>query len=209
MPAVDQSGHAVRQDGLYRIGRIISQVFHPTINGFAAYLLVGSSAPGIASVRSGLGWAATSILVVITPPSLYFYLRLFRGAYSDDDVSRRSERTGLYAVAVVSVLVGTYVLYVLGAPMPFLRLNAVAAGVAIAAMLINFFWKISVHSTSIGTLAMLATLFTQWLGPVLWVCAVAVGWARIRTGNHTPWQVLGGWTLAIIGVLLAFGLGRW
>jgi membrane-associated phospholipid phosphatase len=209
MPAIDQSGHVVEQDGQYRLGRIISQVFHPTINGFVAYLLVGSAAPGIASVRSGLAWAATSILMIITPPSLYFYLRLFRGAYSDDDVSRRSERTGLYLVSVVSVLLGSYVLYLLGAPTPFLRLNAAALGVAIVAMMINFVWKISVHSASIGTLAMLATLFTQWLGPVLWVCAVVVGWARVRTGNHTPLQVLGGWSIAVAGVLLAFGIGRW
>lgn len=209
MPAVDQTGQAVRQDTLYRIGRVISQIFHPTINGFASYLLIGLNGPGITSIRSGLAWAATSILVVLTPPSLYFYLRLFKGHYSDDDVSRRSERTGLYIASVLSVLVGTYVLYLLGAPMAFLRLNAAAAGVTVVAMLINFTWKISVHSASIGTLAMLATLFTQWLGPALWVCAVAVGWARVRTGNHTIMQVIGGWCIAVAGVLLAFGIGRW
>ncbi len=209
MPAVDQTGQSVRRDGTYKIGRIISQIFHPTVNGFASYIVVGINGPGITSIRSGLGWAAASILIVLTPPSLYFYLRLFRGDYSDDDVSRRSERTGLYLVAVISVIIGSYLLYLLGAPTTFLRLNAAAAGVAVVAMLINFSWKISVHSASIGTLAMLATLFTQWLGLALWICAVIVGWARVRTGNHTPMQVLGGWSIAIVGVLVAFGIGRW
>lgn len=208
MPAVDQSGQVVPQDGLYRLGRIISQIFHPTVNGLAAYVIVGINGPGIANWRSGLSWAATSILMILTPPSLYFYLRLFLGQYSDDDVSRRSERTGLYLFAIASVLIGTGVLYWLGAPPVFLRLNAAALGVTVVAMLINFSWKISVHSASIGTLAMLATLFTQWLGLALWLCAVVVGWARVRTGNHTPLQVLGGWCVAIIGVLAAFGLGR-
>lgn len=208
MPAVDQTGRTVRQDRIYLIGRVVSQIFHPTLNGFASYLLVGVAGPGMPGPRAGLAWAAASIMTIVLPPSLYFYLRLFRGHFSDDDVSRRSERTGLYIIALLAVIVGSFVLFLLGIPPAFLQLNMAGVGVTLVCMLINFRWKISVHSASIGTLAMLATVFTQRLGPILWLCAIFVGWARIRTGNHTMLQVLAGWGVAVVGVLLAFGFGR-
>jgi membrane-associated phospholipid phosphatase len=208
MPVVDQYGQLIQRDRAYLIGRIISQVFHPTVNGFAAFLLVGAAAPGFQSVFQGLTWAATCIMTIVIPPALYFYLRLFRGDFSDDDVSRRSERTGLYIAALLSTVVGSIVLGLLGIPTVFLRLIVAAVGVTLTCMLVNFRWKISVHSASIATLSTLATLFLQWLGAVLWLCALAVGWARIRTGNHTPLQVLAGWGVAVVGVLLAFLVGR-
>lgn len=207
MPPVNQFGQVVPQDRTYRFGRIISQIFHPTINAFAAFLLVGAMAPGLPSVRYGLTWAAICIATIIIPPALYFYLRLFKGDFSDDDVSRRSERTGLYIAALLSTAIGSIVLYIFGVPFVFLRLVVAAVAVTLVCMLINFRWKISVHSASIATLSTLATLFLQSAGIVLWICAIAVGWARIRTGNHTPLQVLAGWGVAIAGVLLAFMIG--
>jgi membrane-associated phospholipid phosphatase len=207
MPSVNQFGEVVPQDWTYRIGRIISQIFHPTINGFAAFLLVGATAPSLPTIRYGLMWAAICIATIIIPPAAYFYFRLFKGDFSDDDVSRRSERTGLYIAALLSTVFGSIVLYQFGLPVIFLRLVVAAVGVTFVCMLINFRWKISVHSASIATLSTLATFFLHGVGLIFWLCALAVGWARIRTGNHTPLQVLAGWGVAIAGVLLAFMVG--
>src|SRR3712207_8306763 len=56
----------------------------------------------------------------------------------------------------------------------------------------SLFWKISAHSSSIGATATVALLYSRPLGVLLWACAIAVGWARVRTRNHTPMQVLAG-----------------
>lgn len=206
MPAVDQFGQPVERDRSYLIGRYISQIFHPIVNGIACFALIGTRAPGLPNAAYGLQWAAACIATIITPTALYFYYRLFRGDFSDDDVSHRSERTGLYLVSILSTIVGSGLLYLLGLPTIFLRLLVTAVAVTGICMLINFRWKISVHSASIATLATLATIFLQGMGIVLWLCATVVGWARIRTGNHTPMQVLAGWLVAVVGVLLAFRL---
>ncbi len=208
MPAVDQYGQPVVSGRAYRAGRLISQVFHPIVNGIASFILVGLRGPGIQSPRSGLAWAAACMLTLIGPPAFFFYMRLNHGAYSDDDVSRRSERNGLYLVAIASTLAGSLLLYLVGVPSVFLRLMVAALSVTGISMLINFRWKISVHSASIATLSTLATLLFQGLGAGLWLCAIIVGWARVRTGNHTPLQVIAGWGVAIAGVVLAFRLGR-
>jgi membrane-associated phospholipid phosphatase len=207
MPTVDQFGEVVPQNKGFLIGRIISQIFHPTLVAFACFLLVGAAAPEFYSPVYGLSWAAACIAVIVIPPAIYFYLRLFRGDFSDDDVSRRGERTGLYIATLASCIVGSGVLYSLGLPLVFLRLLVAAVSVTLVCMLINFSWKISVHSASVATLSTLATLFLTRFSAFFWVCAILVGWARIRTGNHTPMQVLAGWGVAIAGVLVAFLIG--
>ena len=73
---------------------------------------------------------------------------------------------------------------------------------------INLFWKISVHAASIASLATIALLYSRNLGVALWICALVVGWARVRTGNHTPLQVLAGFLCAatiVLGIFQIFG----
>lgn len=204
MPAVDQFGNPVVQDQSYRIGRWLSQVFHPITNGVASFLIVGAFASDFRDARlRGLEWALMTIALLVLPTTLYFYFRLFRGHYSDDDVSQREQRHGLYLFSLGAILLASLALYALSVPTVFLRLIGASIGITVACMLINFVWKVSVHSASIATLATLSTYYLPPLGIALWIAAVALGWARIRTGNHTIGQVLAGWGIAAASVLLA------
>ena len=204
MPAIDQFGNPVKQDKAYRIGRRLSQIFHPITNGIASFLVVGAYAGDFIDARLlGLSWALTVIALIVLPPTLYFYFRLFRGHYSDDDVSERNQRHGLYFFALGSVLLATLALYALSVPLVFLRLIGATIGITVLCMLINFVYKVSVHSASIATLAALTTHYMVPLGIVFWLVATALGWARIRTGNHTIGQVLTGWSIAAICIFLA------
>jgi membrane-associated phospholipid phosphatase len=121
----------------------------------------------------------------------------------------RSQRNELYLFGIVNLAAGLIVLRLLGAPAPILAMISAAAVISLAAWLINFFWKISVHASSMGSTATLAALYSEPLGLALWLCALALGWARVRTRNHTPLQVVAGLalaTLAVVGVFVAYGL---
>ena len=204
MPAIDQFGKPVAQDKTYRLGRILSQIFHPITNGIASFLVVGAYASDFVDERlRGLGWALAAIAAIVLPPTLYFYFRLFRGHYSDDDISNRQQRHGLYFFGLGSILLATLALYALSVPTVFLRLIGASIGITVICMLINFVYKVSVHSASIATLATLTTHYLLPLGVIFWIAAAALGWARIRTGNHTAGQVLAGWAIAATFVLLA------
>jgi membrane-associated phospholipid phosphatase len=205
MPAIDQFGNPVAHDTSYRIGRWLSQIFHPITNGIGSFLIVGAFAGDFVDARmQGLGWALIAIALLILPPTMYFYFRLFRGHYSDDDISQRNQRYGLYFFSLGAVILASLALYALSVPTIFLRLIGASIGTMVMCMAINFVWKVSVHSASIATLA---TLSTKFMPPPVWLCiwiiAVALGWARIRTGNHTIGQVLAGWAIASASVLLA------
>jgi membrane-associated phospholipid phosphatase len=100
-------------------------------------------------------------------------------------------------------------LSLLGAPRPFVALLASAALLNGLSWFINLFWKISIHSAGIGSCATIAALYSEPLGLLLWVCALSLGWARVRTRNHTPTQVVAGLALAcacVLGSFMAFGL---
>ncbi|GAC1355731.1 MAG: phosphatase PAP2 family protein [Herpetosiphon sp.] len=208
MPTTDQFGRQVSQGAGYRFGRRLSQIFHPTWNGIAALIVVALlDVPGMA-LAPRLTWALAVVVVVLVPPTLYFQFRLQQGRISDDDVSLRHERTELYLVSVLSILAGGLILRLFGLPVAFVRLIGAGIATVVACAAINLFWKISVHSASMGTLATLLSLFLWPAGLVFWLVAAAVGWARIRTGNHTALQVVAGWGVAALGVLVAFRLGR-
>src|SRR5215207_11665003 len=92
----------------------------------------------------------------------------------------------------------------IGAPPPFLAMTLCALLLGLINGGINLFWKISAHATSIAGTATIALLYAPPLGAVLWVCAVLVGWARVRTRNHTPMQVLAGFCSAVGVILVVF-----
>ncbi|HEX5692543.1 MAG TPA: phosphatase PAP2 family protein, partial [Roseiflexaceae bacterium] len=112
----------------------------------------------------------------------------------------------LYLFGFVWVLIATLALGAFGLPRALLAFLFVALALGVIGGVINLFWKISVHSASIAATATVALLFWQGLGLMLWLCALAVGWARVRTGNHTPLQVLAGFLSAFIVVLVVFRL---
>ncbi len=182
------------------LARLLSQIFNPVFATVAAYLLIGLQTPD----EAGLAWFG-GIIVIQTVPSLAYYLvRLRQGRFSDADVSVRHERNELYIFGTISVLLTIVLLLALGAPRPFLALTVGMLGIGIICGLVNLIWKISMHGAAIGALATLALIYSNILGIVFWICAVAVAWARVRTRNHTPGQVIAGLAVAAVTITVSF-----
>jgi membrane-associated phospholipid phosphatase len=186
----------------YALARLLSQVFHPILLNISAFLIVGYAALG--TPAAGLKWAGICILVLVLPPTIFYSIRLRQGMYADEDVSVREQRNELYLFGLIWALIATALLSYFGAPQPFLALLVCALLFALVNGGINLFWKISGHATAIAATATIALLYSQPLGIVLWACAALVGWARIRTRNHTPMQVLAGFCSAVGVITVVF-----
>jgi membrane-associated phospholipid phosphatase len=200
----DMLASGAPHDRGYVVGRVLSQIFHPILLNIATLLIVGHYSQE--NPLTGLKWAGMSILLLVLPPTMFFGLRLRQGAYSDEDISVRQQRNEMYLVGFVWVLVATMLLALIGAPLPFLALMICGLVLGLIGGLINLFWKISVHSAAVASTATVTLLYSRKLGVALWICALAVGWARVRTGNHTPMQVLAGFSSAAAVVLVVFHL---
>ena len=188
----------------HALARLISQIFHPILLNICSFLIVGYAS--LSTHGSGLRWAGICILVLVLPPTLFYYVRLRQGVYSDEDVSVREQRNELYLFGFIWVLISLAVLGLLGAPSPFLALMICALVIGVIAGVVNLFWKISAHATAVASTATIALLYVPPLGAFLWGCALAVGWARVRTRNHTPMQVLAGLCSATLVILVVFDL---
>jgi membrane-associated phospholipid phosphatase len=188
----------------FALGRLISQVFHPILINILTFVVVGYF--GLANPALGLAWSGLCVLVAVLPPTLFYIVRRRQGAYGDEDVSIRQQRNELYLVGFVWTMIATVGLVAVGLPRPHLALMIMVLALGLIGGVINLFWKISVHAASIASLATVALLYSRNLGIALWVCALAVGWARVRTGNHTPLQVLAGFLCAATVVLIVFQL---
>ena len=188
----------------YALGRVISQIFHPILLNIASFLIVGYMS--LSTHASGLRWAGVCILALILPPTGFYYMRLRQGVYSDEDVSEREQRNELYLFGFIWVLIATAALGLLGVPRPFIALMICALALGVIGGVVNLFWKISAHATAIASTATIALLYWPPLGVALWACAVLVGWARVRTHNHTPMQVLAGFASAATVIVAVFEL---
>lgn len=186
----------------YRVASRISQILHPVVLGIVSIFIVGLL--GVRPLLDGVVWSLVTAFLQVVPPTLFFTWRLRQGAYTDEDVSVRTQRNELYLFGLANLSVGLVILIVLRAPTPFLAMVTAAILISAVAWLINLSWKISVHASSMGSTATLATLYSEPLGLALWACALALGWARVRTRNHTLAQVLAGLALATTCVVVTF-----
>lgn len=186
------------------LARWLSIVCNPLFAGIAAYLVVGFYAP-IAGA-SGPAWAGVALLLQVLPPLTFYLVQLRRGAFSDPDVSVREERNQLYLVGSASVLIALAALALLGAPPALFALGVGTLVLGVICGVVNLTWKISMHAAGMGSLATVALLYAGTLGLVLWAVAAAVGWARVRTRNHTPLQVLAGFFVSATVIALALAL---
>jgi membrane-associated phospholipid phosphatase len=186
------------------LARWLSIVFNPLFAGVAAYLVVGFYAP--AGGANGPVWAGAALVLQVIPPLMFYLVQLRRGAFSDPDVSVREERNQLYVIGSASVLLALAAMVLLGAPRPLVALSVGTLALGVTCGLINLSWKISMHAAGMGSLATVALLYAGTLGLVLWAIGAVVGWARVRTRNHTPLQVLAGFFASTTILAAAFAV---
>lgn len=181
-----------------RLARLITEILAPANVGSVVFLLVAWHSTS--TILEALRWGLLTVLFTIALPFSFILWGVRRHRFTDHHIRLREQRSQALAVGIASGLVGLTLLVVLGAPRELIALVvAMAAGLVIA-LLITFFWKMSIHVASVtGATVILVLVF----GPTLLVLSplvALVGWARVELSDHTPAQATGG---AVIGALVA------
>ena len=202
---------------LDRLARIVSVALSP--------LVVPVVVAAIAASRAGAG--AFEILIVVLmvgltlsiAPLVDVVLMIRRGKTTSLDVPNRKARTEVFVVSLLGASAAILLNRALGSAGHAIIHAILVASVVnlIAVMLINLWWKISVHMLAIaGALAILLALnrlpedLYSALGPTLLILLTAtiplVGWSRKRLGHHSPAQIAAGAFLGFVGYWLAMAL---
>jgi membrane-associated phospholipid phosphatase len=189
-----------------RLARLLTELLAPGyISGALLIVVILHSAP---SAAVALRWLVPSLLFGCLLPLAYLVYQVRRRRLSDIHIRVREQRPIPFLVGLASVLIGLTLLIVLGASRELLAVIAAMTTGLVIAMLTSLAWKLSVHTGAIaGTVVVLALIF----GPaalVLAVLAVAVAWARVEVGDHTPAQVIAGGAIGTIVAGIVFPLLR-
>ena len=138
-------------------------------------------------------------------PVAYVGLLLHRGHIDSFFIPYRAGRLRPLLVGAASYLAGLFMLRLASAPPEvWAPMLCCAVNAALAAAL-TLRWKISLHAVGAwGALAVLTFLFGP---PALFAvpAPLAVSWARVAVGAHTPAQIIAGGGMAVLSTCLLFG----
>lgn len=199
-----------------RVARIISYVFHPLfvplyslalifqLENLTVYLIPDKAKWLI------MGMALTATIVL---PFLLINLFIRKGLIKSLQMESREERIYPYLLMMLVY----YVMYLLFST---IKLPVIAGGmflgtsvVILAVVVINFWWKISIHAAAMGgmtgaftAIAIRYELDIILLISVLIFCSGLVGFARLKLNAHKPTQVYAGFLVGMIGLMLVYFL---
>jgi membrane-associated phospholipid phosphatase len=126
-------------------------------------------------------------------------------------LSKREDRTMPYIVSIIFFYLTYCILKKLQISPVYYYFIIGATLLNILIMGINFFWKISSHTASIGALAgmmlglsyFLGTFYFQLIAMTLLIAGL-IGFARLKLQAHTPAQVYAGFLLGFFTILSLF-----
>lgn len=190
---------------------IISIIFHPLLMVTYGVMLALSFTylamyPMVVKMLILAGVFFSTALV----PGVFIFLMVKSGAAHDLELTDRKERLVPYLIMISSNMICLFFLYKMMMPFWLLSLMIAAIVALVAALSINFLWKISAHLLGIG--AALGAIFgicriqhmNAWPLFILgFVFAGLLGTSRILLGKHTPMQVYAGFTLGFVFTFIA------
>ena len=198
------ASHLTTRHFSYRAAKVITEVFAPVPSGL---VVVAFIAWHFAPTKSdAIRDAIFGILLALLLPFGYLLRQVRKGDVTDHHVKLRTQRPRILLVFFVGVLVTLVVLLAVGSPPELVALIGASLVGLVVALTITFFWKISIHA---GVAAGITAIFVILFGPWMLLTApfvMAVGWARVRLGDHSTAQVVAGTVIGACVSGVAFSL---
>jgi len=197
---------------LLTTSQLISVVFHPLfIPLYATWLLFHSNNYLSYAVSPKLQDFLYILIFTITylVPAVVTWLLWQKGWVKSFELEDKKDRTLPFFLTLCCYIAGIYLLFNLPIPRVF-GFTLLGAGIGLlAALIINFKWKISIHMIGLGGLLGLFYGFGRYfhLPTLAFIVLIAiisgiVGAARLYKGGHSPAQIYVGF---IVGFLLEMG----
>jgi membrane-associated phospholipid phosphatase len=181
-----------------RIARHVSNILAPATISLPFILLVAFYQAQ--NQLTAFIYACITLFFLSVGPLLYILICVRLGKLSDIDVSRRSQRAGPFLFGIVSVMIGWLVLALTNGPRNLQTVLIIAVFSGIIMMVITFWWKISMHTSSLGGAATMLTVLYGAVMLPLFVLLVLVSWSRVALRRHTVTQVIAG---SLAGIVLS------
>jgi hypothetical protein len=195
-----------------RIARILSYLLHPLfVPTYFTLVLLNVNTYNILLIPYEARLLLLGLIFVITAvfPLVFILFMKFRGMIGNLQMKNRTERTIPFAVAGIFNFTASYMVKQIGIDDVFF-LFLLGGGILITlCLIINFYFKISIHMAAIGGLTgALLGLSNRFQTDLLQFVLVSilvsglVGYARLRLNAHRPYQVYSGFFCGLILFLI-------
>jgi len=197
-----------------KIAQGISAVFYPLfVPTYAFAILLSMPAYFAALMPPSAKWMVLGMVFLTTCvlPTSFILIMIRTGMVSTRYLSKREDRTMPYIVSIIFFYLTFYMLKKLQISAVYYYFAIGATMLNILVMGINFFWKISSHTASLGALAGMILglsyfLNTFYFGLIALTILLAgiTAYARLKLEAHTPAQVYAGFLLGFFTILALF-----
>ena len=188
-----------------KVAHSISYIINPFVISLAALVALTQNATD--TTADSVKWMLLIILLCILP--LYIASIIFVRSGRMDAIfnNPREQRTPIYVTGIICAAIALSALVLLEAPTVLLA--AVIASIigAVLFLLINMRWKISVHTASVASFAVLMVILFGWISALIpLVLTTLVGWSRLTLKQHTFYQVIAGALVSVVVFTIIFAL---
>lgn len=200
--------------------KFISYLFHPIWMPLFVVLMFWEMNSRVHFYPESNVWFYIFLVVFINSifiPLLMFWMMKSLNIISSLKMDKRQDRLFPFLITGVFYITTWFVFYNLGIMDLMAYLFIVAALLVFLAILVNLFWKISIHSIAMGAMSVFIIYLTAlhfinsfWPAYGIVLLSGFVGFSRLMLKSHSPAQVYTGYllgALVTVGFLMGFGLG--
>jgi len=182
-----------------RFAHLTSTILNPFIVSLAVVVFL--SFQSTSSVGDGLKWSLLLIGFTLLPIFLVILYLVHKDKVGGIFIMVRQQRNQIYLVASMCTVACCAILFSLNAPLVLVATMVAALSSILVFMLINFTWKISLHTAfAAGSVTVLIITYGA-TGAFAAVLVPPIAWSRIELKYHSLTQTVAG---ALISALIVF-----
>jgi len=189
----------IKRQNLYRLAKVISNVFVPPVATATAFLLL--CLHYATNIVQFAFWFIICLIFAAILPMMYVIHLELNGQVSQLLIPIKEQRNKPYLFGMLCYAIGLILLILLRVPILIVALMFCYLTNTAATFIINRYWKISAHTMGVaGPLICLSFVWPKSVLPVYLLIPI-VAWARVHLQAHTTMQTIAG---ALLGLLLTF-----
>jgi membrane-associated phospholipid phosphatase len=189
------------------LARVVTEILAPWV--WVLGLPFAVAAQATRQLDATLLWGLVVGVTGSVIPMIVIVRGAKKGKWDSHHVTNREGRVVPFLACLISVAGGITILLIGDAPIQMTALSTSMFVSLIVSVILTFRlrWKVSMHAAvATGAVVVLMVTFVPWLA-VAGLAVVLVAWSRIRLGDHTISEILGGVAVgALVGGLLYWAL---
>jgi len=192
----------MQTDARKRIANLTSNILNPFLVSLVICLLLLFAS--VSSTLEAIKWTLIAMVLSVLPIFLIVIYLVRNDRLDAIFINVRRQRTKIYLPACLCAVTGYFVLTYLRAPSILVAAFTAVFLMVVIFMLINLWWKISVHTAIVtGSVTALVMMY-GWTAAATLVLVPLTAWSRIELEHHSLAQTATGALLAATIVAVVF-----